>query len=229
MTNPSEQEASKRCVIVEFDFAVLPGHPLLLDCCSKRLAKEGVTLDFGLMARNLCGKTFLSGFQDLCEKQGKTPDIPGIVSDCRDAFAAAIGGELPRTPAPFLKWAKALQGKGVGVTIVSRLEADALKEAFEAGGCPASLLSFQRDSMDSFGFLKEETLRNILGRGGIHEQLSAAVVASGYSCKNALICGMSVIAKPNEMTDYQDFSGCNRIIDGFSTSLIPDVLAMLHA
>ena len=56
----------QRGVIVEFDFAVLPGHRLLLDICSARLAKEGVKLDATLMARFMGGKSFSSGLNALC-------------------------------------------------------------------------------------------------------------------------------------------------------------------
>ncbi|MEI7902112.1 MAG: hypothetical protein WCK89_17805, partial [bacterium] len=120
----------QRGVIVEFDFAVLPGHAILLDICRTRLEKEGVKLDATLMARSMGGKSFSSGLNALCNKQQKTIDVPAVIAECYEQYAEALKGALAKVPAGVVDFVKALLGKGMKVVIVSRADSEAVRAVF---------------------------------------------------------------------------------------------------
>jgi hypothetical protein len=43
-----------------------------------------------------------------------------------------------------------------------------------------------------------------------------------------MISGMGIIAKPNPLTEHQDFGGCDAVIDKLSASVADEVFRILH-
>ncbi len=226
MSDNEEKPQLKRGVLVEFDYAVLSGHEMLLNVCTKRFEKEGVNADFKLLAKSLYGKTFASGFNDLFTKLEKTLDVPSLVTECQDTFTKRLEDGLKSVSATFVPFIKALLEKNIRVAILSRLEPEQVKAVF--GDFASDDLVFQRDTFSGFGFHNCDTLRRVTRKSGLYERLAMAIVASGNSAKNALTCGMSVMAKPNAFTEYQDFSGCDLMVDDFATDIIPEILPVLR-
>jgi len=216
----------QRGVIVEFDFAVLPGHSLLLDICRARFAKEGIRFDAALMARSMGGKSFSSGLNALCNKQQKTIDVPTVIGECNAEFAEALKGKLSTVPAGFLEFVKALLAKNVKVVIVSRADNEAVKAVFQS--VQSDKLVVLHDAPIGFGFYSWDGWRRTARKTELHERLCVAVAGSGFSVKGALTSGLGVIVKPNPLTDYQDLSGCDVRVDEYSAGLADDVLRILR-
>lgn len=226
MTDSSEKSPLEHGVVIEFDYAALPGHALLQKCCAERLARDGVQLDTVLMAKYLYGKAFPDGIAELFKRREIEADAQAAAEDCRAAFEQALAGAIDKMPASFPPFVKSLTSKGLRVVIVSRIPEAALKERFK--GIQSPLLIFQQDVMSGIGSFNFDAWRRIARNNGIHDRLALAVVASGISCRNALICGMSVVAKPDALTEYQDFGGCDRMVDDFSAALATDIAGILR-
>ena len=216
----------QRGVIVEFDFAVLPGHALLLDICRTRLAKEGIKLDAALMARSMGGKSFSSGLNALCNKQQKTIDVPTVIAECNAEFAEALKSKLSKVPAGLLDFVKALLAKNIKVVIVSRADNEAVKAVFE--GVQSDKLVVLHDLSNGFGFYSWDGWRRAARKTDLHERLCVAVAGSGFSMKGALTSGMGVMVKDNPVTEYQDFSGCDVHITEFAAGLADEVVRILR-
>ena len=216
----------QRGVIVEFDFAVLPGHRLLLDTCSARLAKEGVKLDATLMARFMIGKSFSSGLNALCTKQQKTIDIPAVIAECNEQFAAALKASLSEVPAGFLAFVSAALSKGLKVVLVSRVESDAVRALFQVSA--TDKLVVVHETPNSFGFCSWDGWRRACRKNELHEQLCVAVAGCGVSVKGSLTSGLSVMVKENPLTNYQDVGGCDVRIGEFSAALADDAVRILR-
>jgi beta-phosphoglucomutase-like phosphatase (HAD superfamily) len=212
-------------VIVEFDFAVLPGHRLLQDVCSARLAKEGVKLDALSMARFMVGKSFSSGLNALCAKQQKTLDVPAVVAECNEQFAAALTASLASVPAGFAEFVSALLAKGVKVVLVSRVDSEAVKALFPAA---TDKLVVVHESPSSFGFYSWDGWRRSARKNDLHDRLCVAVGGSGFSVKGALAAGMGALVKVNPETEYQDFGGCDVRIETYAAALANDVARILR-
>lgn len=225
MTNSTGAQL-QRGVIVEFDFAVLPGHRLLLDVCSARLAKEGVKLDATLLARYMGGKSFSSGLNNLCNKLQKTVDVPAVVAECNEQFAAALTANLSQTPAGFVAFVSALLAKGIKVVVASRVESDLVRALFPA--VTDEKLVIVRETPNSFGFCSWDGWRRLVRKNDLHERLCVAVAGSGFSVKGGLTSGMGVIVKGNPMTEYQDFGGCDVRISEYAAGLADDVVRILR-
>jgi len=225
MTNSTGAQL-QRGVIVEFDFAVLPGHRLLLDICSARLAKEGVKLDATLMARFMGGKSFSSGLNALCNKLQKTVDVPAVIAECNEQFAATLKANLSHMPAGFAEFISALLAKGIKVVVASRIESDVVRALFPT--VTDEKLVVVHETPNSFGFCSWDGWRRLVRKNDLHERLCVAVAGSGFSVKGALTSGMGVIVKGNPLTDYQDFGGSDVRISEFAAGLADDVVRILR-
>lgn len=217
----------QRGVIVEFDFAVLPGHRLLLDTCGARLSKEGVSFDQTLMARFMTGKSFSSGLNALCNKQQKTIDVPAVIAECNEQFAAALTGALSQVPAGFVSFVSALLAKGMKVVLVSRAESDAVRALFHVSESDKFVVA--HETPNSFGFCSWDGWRRACRKNELHEQLCMAVAGSGVSVKGALTSGMNVMVKENPITDYQDLGGADIRIGEYSAALADEVAHAVRA
>jgi len=215
-----------RGVIVEFDFAVLPGHRLLLDTCSARLSKEGVSLDQTLMARCMTGKSFSAGLNALCNKQQKTLDVPTVIAECNGLFAAALTSALPQVPAGFVAFVSALLSKGLKVVLVSRVESEAVLALFQTVATDKLVVS--HETPNSFGFCSWDGWRRTCRKSELHEQLCVAVAGSGVSVKGALTAGLNVMVKENPITEYQDVGGADVRIGDYSAALADEVVRIVR-
>jgi hypothetical protein len=216
----------QRGVIVELDYAVLPGHQTLLGVCSARLAKEGVKFDAALMARCMAGKSFSAGLNALCNRQQKTVDVPAVIAECNEQAAEALKGALGKIPAGFVEFVGALLGKGLKVVLVTRADPEAVKAAFAS--VATDKLSVLHDVSASFGFLGWDAWRRASRKSDLHERLCVAVAGSGFSVKGALTSGLGVMVKVNPICDYQDVSGCDVQVAEYSAALAGDVLRILR-
>ena len=104
----SQAARLQRGVLVEFDFAVLDGHPLFLEACQTRLEREGIKLDAQGMARSMGGRSFSSGLNALASRKQKTLDVPTVMAECDAAFTEKLATKLSAVPAGFQAFVKAL-------------------------------------------------------------------------------------------------------------------------
>ena len=214
-----------RGVIVEFDFAVLSGHALLVDVCRARLETEGVTFDASLLARSMGGRSLSSGINALCSKQGKTVDLPTVVADCNAELTEKLAGELSKIPESFLKFVKAALAKDLRVVIVTRLESETVLPAL---GIEDERLTVLHDLPNGFGFNTWEGWRRAARKSNLHDRLCVAIAGSGFSVKGAINSGMFVFVKPNALTEHQDFSGCDTVIAEYAASHADDMTRLLR-
>ncbi|MDD2460420.1 MAG: hypothetical protein WC328_05950 [Kiritimatiellia bacterium] len=222
----SQAAQLQRGVLVEFDFAVLDGHSLLLEICRTRLEKEGVKLDAQWMARAMGGKSFSAGLNALCNRQHKTLDVPSVIAECNEAFAEKLTAKLSAVPAGFLAFVKALLAKNIKVVLITRLESETVLPAL--ADVQGEKLVVLHDVPNGFGFITWEGWRRAARKSELHDRLCVAVAASGYSVKGAINDGMGVIAKPNPLTDYQDFSGCDVSVVEYTAKMAEDVGRILR-
>jgi len=217
----------QRGLLVEFDFAVMPGHQIMLDVCKEQLAKEGLNIDDVLMARYMFGRSFVAGLSALCRAQGVSSfEVSTMVATCNDAFAAKIKDNLSGISAKFKEFVKAVTGKGIKVVLFSVAESEAIQAVF--ADMPEDMVAVSEDLTSSFGFTSWEGWRRFARKNGLHERLCVSVCGSGLSVKGALTSGVSVIVKDNDIVAYQDISGYDMKIEEFDTGLVDEVVRLLH-
>lgn len=216
----------QRGVIVEFDFAVLPGHKLMLDICQTRLAQDGITLDEQLMARMMNGKSFSSALNVLSKIVKKPIETSEITSECYPLFEEVLKKETAKIPSGFTAFIKALHAKNLKTVILTRADPEVVQEALT--DLKGDNLVVSRDTASGFGFYSWDAWSRAARDHDLIERLCVAVVGSGYSVKAAMISGMGIIAKPNPLTEHQDFGGCDAVIDKLSASVADEVFRILH-
>jgi hypothetical protein len=212
-------------MIVEFDYAVLPGHQVLLDVCKAQFAEVGRNVDAALMAHHMYGKPFATALTALMTHQNKTVDVPAIIALCNPAFSAALTDALPTVLAEFKKFVDAVLAKDVKVVIISRASADAVKALFPTDD---ENLVVQTDTSSGFGFLGWDVWRRAARKNDLRERLCVAITGSGFSVKGVLTSSMSVMFKDNPLVAYQDFSGADTAIEKFDAALVKEVTRILR-
>jgi len=216
----------QRGMIVEFDYAVLPGHQLLLEVCKEKFAAAGLEIDAGLMARYMFGKSFMRGLNALTAQQRKTLEEPNaLISSCNAALSAALTGALSSVSADFVAFVRATLARGVKVIIISRANADAVRALFPDAG---EKFIVQTDTSSGFGFLGWDVWRRAARKNELRERLCVAVTGSGFSVKGVLTSSMGAMYKDSPLVAYQDFSGGDVAIQKFDVSLVNDVARILR-
>ena len=217
----------QRGLLVEFDFAVMPGHQLLLDICKEQLAKEGLKIDEVLTARYMFGRSFVAGLSALCRAQEVSSfEVSDMVATCNEIFVEKIKDNLANVPAGFKEFIQAVADKGVKVVLFSVAESETILSAFS--DMPEDMLGASEDLTSSFGFTSWEGWRRFARKNGLHERLCVSICGSGLSVKGALTSGISVIVRDNEMVDYQDIGGYDKQIEEFDAGLADEVARLLH-
>ena len=222
----SIEKRVQRGMIVELDYAVLPGHQLLLDVCKEHFAASGLEIDATLMARYMFGKSFTRALNSLATQQQKTVEDPAaLIAACNAALSTALTNALPKIPADFLTFVKAVLAKNVKVIIVTRADADAVRELFPDAG---EKMVIQTDTSSGFGFLGWDVWRRAARKNELRERLCVAVTGSGFSVKGVLTSSMGALFKNNPLVAYQDFSGGDVEIKTFDNSVVDSVARILR-
>ena len=215
-----------RGVIIELDYAVLSGHQLQLEACQQQLQALGITLDAGLKARCMDGRSFSSGITNLAARLEKTIDAAAVVAATNAVYVDKLAQAAEKMPTGFVDFVRAVQQEGIEVVLISRADSAVIKGAFPED--VAEKLAFHTDTSSSFGFLGWESWRRIARKNDLRERLCVAVVGSGFSVKGALTSGFAVFGRENALTSYQDFSGCDYLLMDYSVALAGEVTRVLR-
>jgi len=227
MSDEKKDARLQRGLLVEFDFAVMPGHQMMLDVCKEQLAKAGVKIDEVRMARYMFGRSFVAGLSALYRAQELSSyEVADRVAACNEAFAAKIKANLSEIPSGFKAFVKAAAAKEIKVILFSVADSEAIQAAFP--DMPEDLFAVSEDLTSSFGFTSWEGWRRFARKNGLHERLCVSVCGSGLSVKGSLTSGISSIVKDNAIVAYQDISGYDKQIEKFDAGLVDDVLRLLH-
>jgi hypothetical protein len=227
MSEDKNYSKLQRGLLVEFDFAVMPGHQIMLDVCSEQLPKAGLKVDQLRMARSMLGRSFVSALNSLCRLQNvKSEDVAELAANCNKAFAERIGQVSDGLPEGFMEFLSEAADKGLKTVLFTKSDVDSLQSKFSA--LPENKVCVTEDLASSFCFTSWEGWRRFARKNALHERLCVGVAGSGLSVKGALTSGLSVLVKTNDIVDYQDISGADRQITDFNAELIQDVRRLLH-
>ncbi len=227
MSEDKNDSRLQRGLLVEFDFAVMPGHKIMLDVCSEQLSKAGLKVDQLRMARSMLGRSFVSALNTLCRVQNvRSEEVSEMVANCNKAFAERIGQASDKLPDGFMEFLREAADQGLKSVLFTKSDVDALQSKFS--DLPENKVCVTEDLTSSFCFTSWEGWRRFARKNTLHERLCVGVAGSGLSVKGALTSGLGVLVKTNDIVDYQDISGADRQIAGFNVELIQDVRRLLH-
>ncbi|MFO7936482.1 MAG: hypothetical protein R6V06_02620 [Kiritimatiellia bacterium] len=227
MSEENKESRLQRGVLVEFDYAVMPGHRIMLDVCKKKFAEHKLEIDGILMARYMFGRSFVAGLSALCRAQDISSfEVSDMAEECNNLFAERVKAELKDVPGGFIDFVKALAEKELKVVLFSRVESEVLQALFP--DLTEEQLGVSEDMTSSFCFTSWEGWRRFARKNDLHERLCVSICGSGLSVKGALTAGVSSIVRENDMVAYQDISGCDKKIEEFDPSLIKEVERLLH-
>ena len=215
-------------VIVEFDYVAIPGRRMLGEVCAKSFAKDSIPSDVASISRYVNGRNFAHGLRELCEAKGcAAVDVPSVVADCQERFASAVAS-VSEVSAEFVAFVKALLEirSNLKVVIATSSDVAAVKALFSDIDSPN--FSVVRITSSIFGGNAWDSFRILCHNEGLMERLSVAVVGSGASTRGAISAGLGAIAKVCPETDFEDFTGCDRLTDKLTVDIVDDVKRLLR-
>ena len=227
MSEEKKESKLQRGVLVEFDYAVMPGHQIMLEVCKEKFAEHKLEVDEILMARYMFGRSFVAGLSAICRAQDVSSfEVSDMAAECNELFAERIKAKLKDVPKGFVEFVNAVAAKELKVVLFSQAESDALQALFP--DLTEEQLGVSEDLTSSFCFTSWEGWRRFARKNGLHERLCVSISGSGLSVKGALTSGVSSIIKENDMVAYQDISGYDKKIEDFDASLVDEVERLLH-
>jgi hypothetical protein len=216
-------------VVIEFDYVALPGRKLLGEVCAKRFAKDSIPSDLASVSRYVNGHHFAHGLRELCEAKGcAAVDVPSVVSECQESFASAVVAAAPAAVASLTPMIKKLLDLRSNFKVVLATSADPVAVKAIFGDIDSPNFSVVRTNSLIFGANSWDVFRILCHNEGLLERLSVAIVGSGASTRGAIAAGLGVIGKVAPETDFEDFTGCDRIVDQLSDDIIDDIKRLLR-
>lgn len=221
-------ELPPRGCIFEVDTVVLDGLQLLYKVVEDHAQTLEIKIDEGVFLRYCMGGSVESALGRLLHSFGRRSS-PEMVKAVKDQYYDRLASQPTDGLQGLAKLVKELLAKNAAVGLITKLDEDAAKSLF------APVLAFEGVHLivDQYplhvGSVSWDSWKNAATAMGLVNHLLVAVVASAASCKSALAANLPVIAIPNEMTDYQDFSGAYHWCDSLdSDKILPAILQTLR-
>lgn len=203
-----------RKLLVEMDYVLIDGQQTALSAAREALAQEEVDLELdpALFSRALAGRPPARGFSLLASITDKRIDA----SACARATNEAIRERLASGSTPARKnVVKALQDlreDGVCPAFVTRLDEDnarAMLDEMKLADDETVIVSTQPDRLTGCGI---ENWKPFPGLLRVNARRCVALVGSGNSAKSAIAVDMQAVVLRQDLTDFQDAGGANRVL-----------------
>ena len=222
----TDREPFQGCII-EMDFVVLNGIQRLYAIIKTELSKLGVAIDEGHFARYCLGIHLETGLNRLLASFSRR-STPELAQTIRAAYLDQLGAAPLDAGHPVVALVKGLSERHVRVALLTRLPGETAEERF------APLLAFKHVSTLGeapaayVGAFTWDVWRRAALTLNMTDRLCVAVVAGAASCKSAMAASMPVVAIPNELTDFQDFTGAIACFDSLEKPVLPAILQALR-
>jgi hypothetical protein len=222
----NKREPFRGCII-EMDTIALNGIQRLYAIIRNELGKQDITIDEGLFARHFLGAYLETGLNRALQAAGRRA-TPETTQAIRTAYLAQLAETPVADSHPIIALVKGLSEKQVRVALLTRLGNETATAIF------APLLAFDNVTLICesqaalVGGFPWDVWRRASQTLQMADRLCAAVVASSTSNKAALAASLPVVAVPNSMTDFQDFTGAYACVDKFDGSVLTAVLQALR-
>ena len=216
-----------RGCIIEMDTVALKGIQHLYSIIRDELAKQNVKIDEGLFARNLLGAYLDTGLNRILQRTGRRT-TPEMTQAIRSAYLEQLAATPITESDPIVALVQGLSKKGIRVGLLTRLGADAAATAFAPLLALENVMLICESQAAWVGGFPWDVWRRAALTMQMTDRLCAAIVTGAASCKAALAASLPVVAIPNEMTDYQDFTGAHDCFDAIDETVLLAVLQTLR-
>lgn len=209
----SSREQPFKSVLVDLDFALLPGVQAAYDAAAETFAALELAFDEIRFARVFGTKSLNRGCNALATLEKARIDA----AQSAQAIAAGLAERLQNSAADArtstLEALNALNANDLAICFLTRLPEDTARALLSQIGFDASAASLvvaQSDRLVGYG---ADIWKRAVQTLNWNPNRCAALVAGGVSTKGALAASMRVVALREPLTDGQDFSGADYIFD----------------
>lgn len=216
-----------RGCIIEMDTVALNGIQHLYTIIRDELDKQNVALDEGLFTRNLLGAYLETGLNRVLQRSGRRA-TPEMTQAIRVAYLEQIAAKPVDEAHPVVALARGLSEKGVRVGLLTRLSPEVAEVVFAPLLTLENVMPICESQAAWVGGFPWDVWRRASQTMQMNDRLCVAIVTGGASCKAALAASLPVVAVPNAMTDYQDFTGAYHCFDALDGSSLAAVLQTLR-
>lgn len=213
--------------IIEVDTIVLNGMQKLYQTVREALVPSGITLDEGLFTRYLQGEPLETGLVKLAQAVGGKAKGE-LATALQAAYVEALQEDVVAADHPVVALVRGLTARGVQVGLLTKLPAAAAEVVLEPLLECVGVRRFSSGSSPLAGAFSREVWARVREKMELVDRLCVAIVASGASHKAALAAGLAVVAIPDKLTGYQDYSGAYDCFDSLEEPVLAALLQALR-
>ena len=221
MKSQKNREPIKGCII-DMDAVALNGIQNMYDVVGEELAKQKVVVDEGLFARYFIGTYLETGLNRAMHSVEKRSSAE-LAQTIRDAYLARLAAVNVADNRGLLDLVSGLGARNVRVGLLTRLAAATAREKFAplTGSENVDILADAQPAL--VGGYPWDAWRHAAETMQMIDRLCVAVVTCAASSRAALAASLTVIAIPDRITEFQDFTGaydCFSSLDGDASAAI---------
>lgn len=209
------EKSAGYALLIELDYVLLAGLPEVFAACKSALAGAGIELDEVLFGRFLLDRPVELGLAALVKFLGKKDvALDGVAEKISGALPAAVAAGRVSPREEVVACIKALLADADWrVGCVTSLSADAAALCLERLRLVSDDLVVVADAPSVVGGFTVEAWSRLSQRVELRPHMMMAVASSAGSCQAALGAGTNVTAIMDPLTEFQDYSGADLVLN----------------
>jgi len=222
--SPTDTSSSKGALFFDLDNLVASARRLYYGALQEVVSAQGKELTPVLFSRYfVTGKG--TALPSLYAALGLPADAAeGIYGQIAETVIPRLAASTAKPDAALSGWIDAAKARGATVVAVTRLASDAAESLLVRIGLDPETV--RTATLDELG--DDAAWTKACAAFGKAPRDCVAVVTSSDAAKAALAAHLSVVAVPDEYTDFQDFGGADAVVDSLKDLDAKDYFDALH-
>ncbi len=198
---------SRKNLVTDLDFSVLPGIRIAREVCAEVLAASGIELDDPLFSRCFVCLPASEAVAELAKKSGNNIDVSATVKTIEARIEDRLADPEVAPRADVVKALQTLRKNGARLLFATTQPEEA------AAAHVARLDLGEADAI--FTVNRGERLlgydagawQRVVQRMGLNRRRVVILTSDAISCKSAIMSDIRAVALTEPLTDFQDYSG----------------------
>lgn len=222
------EAASTPGIVFELDTFAFSGRGAMFEVCEGVLKEKKIKLPKTVFCRYCLWHQLNRGLAGLAAAEGRKISVEKLSKEIIKQYEERM---IKKSTVPDKKAVSILSGAkedGLalgGLSFLSEENASLLFERLELG--ESALLLAAKEGIGSPP--TRDCWRKLAGKMGLNPRMCLALTTSAASCQAALAAGMRCVVVPDEFTEFQDFAGADKVVEGGGSLSLKELINMARA
>jgi hypothetical protein len=216
-------------ILIEFERVLLPGANFFYEALNETLKNKKLEFDEKIFRHFFLNNTLKSNIQNLFfASDGDNPAIEKLIQQVTERYLKKISSFNDSLPKALLDLIKTASESNWKVVLITKLPQKTLSAFISTidymKKCDIHTLE---DINMPFVFTTKKQWQSILNANKINQKSAIALTDNNSSLRSAVAIGISAVAIPHKLTEHQDFTGADIIVEDEKTLLLQDCVSLL--